>query len=145
MVLTGKGNKSRTIDLVPFGGLAIIQALPVYVGRPGGLLFWHSAGESYKNFSSQFNAIGVRVARWAEQHGVDFRKFRFHDLRHLHAIRWLKAGGTLEALQHRLGHDSIKTTEGYCARGRWQGQLTFEEEQIAQGRARAAVVAAAAS
>jgi integrase/recombinase XerD len=90
-------------------------------------LFWHSDGEDYKNFASQFSAIVERTAEWARENGVDFRPFRFHDLRHLHAVSWLKDGGSIYDLQNRLGHTSIKTTEIYCR------YLTPEEERVAKG------------
>jgi integrase/recombinase XerD len=123
MTLLGKRNKRRSIALDPFDGYALLHALPAYVGSP--LLFWHSAGESYKNFSSQFAAIVGRTAEWAADNGVDFRSFRFHDLRHWHAVHWLKSGRSIYELQHRLGHSSIKVTEGYLE----AGYLTFEEKQ----------------
>jgi integrase/recombinase XerD len=131
MTLIGKGRhgvkKTRVIDLAPFGGYALITALPAYVGSP--LLFWHGAGESYKNFSSQFSAIVGRTAAWAEANGVAFRPFRYHDLRHLHAVTWLKDGRSIYDLQKRLGHTSIKTTEDYLR------FLTAEEELIVKGLA----------
>jgi integrase/recombinase XerD len=123
ITLTGKRNKRRTIDLEPFAGYDLLRSLPSYVGSP--LLFWHSAGESYKNFASQFAALVLRTVAWAASNGVDFRPFRFHDLRHWHAVHWLKSGRSIYELQHRLGHTSVKTTEGYLL----AGYLTFEEQQ----------------
>jgi integrase/recombinase XerD len=123
MTLVGKRNKRRTIDLNPFNGYDLLCSLTAYVGSP--LLFWHSAGQNYKNFASQFAAIVGRTAKWAAGNDVEFRPFRFHDLRHLHAIQWLKAGRSIYELQHRLGHTSIKTTEMYLR----AGHLTFDEQQ----------------
>jgi integrase/recombinase XerD len=123
LTLTGKRNKRRTTALDPFEGYELLRALPAYVGSP--LLFWHSAGESYKNFASQFADIVRRTAKAAAVLGTDFRPFRFHDLRHWHAVQWLKAGRSIYELQHRLGHTSVKTTEVYLE----AGYLTFEEKQ----------------
>jgi integrase/recombinase XerD len=123
--LIGKRNKRRTIDLEPFGGHDLISALPSFAGSP--LLFWHSDGESYKNFASQFRDITRRTIKWAKANGVAFRPFRFHDLRHLHAVNWLKDGRSIYVLQRRLGHASIKTTELYCE------FLTPEEDMIVKG------------
>lgn len=142
-IVYGKRGKRRTFDLRPFDGIRLIQALPSYVGSP--LLFWHGAGESYKNFASQFAAIVARTATWAEANGVDFRRFHFHALRHLHAVEWLRSGRSLEELCHRLGHDSIKTTEGYCQGGRWGGHLTHEQEQAARAARPGSVPAAQAA
>ena len=89
LTVTGKRGKRRTLALDPFEGYDLLRALPAYVGSP--LLFWHSAGASYKNFSSQFAAIVARTARWAVANGIEFQPFRFHDLRHWHAVHWLKA------------------------------------------------------
>jgi integrase/recombinase XerD len=125
MTVTGKRGKRRTIALDPFEGYELLRALPAYVGSS--LLFWHSTGESYKNFASQFSAIVDRTAKWAAANGADFRPFRFHDLRHWHAVHWLKSGRSIYELQHRLGHTSVKTTEVYLR----AGYLTFEEQQAA--------------
>jgi integrase/recombinase XerD len=125
LTVTGKRDKRRTIALDPFEGYDLLRALPAYVGSP--FLFWHSAGASYKNFASQFAAIIARTTKWAADNGADFRPFRFHDLRHWHAVHWLKSGRSIYELQHRLGHTSVKTTEVYLR----AGYLTFEEQQAA--------------
>ena len=67
-------------------------------------------------------AIAVKKAHKQEQ---DFRRFRFHDLRHLHAVQYLKDGHSIYDLQHRLGHTSIKTTEMYLV------YLTPDEKRMA--------------
>ncbi len=56
----------------------------------------------------------------------DFQPFRFHDLRHRHAVDWLKSGRSIYDLQQRLGHGSIKTTEIYL------GYLTPNERRVAK-------------
>jgi integrase/recombinase XerD len=131
LTVTGKRDKRRTIALDLFEGYDILHALPAYVGSP--FLFWHSTGESYKNFASQFAAIIARTAKWAKENGADFRPFRFHDLRHWHAVHWLKSGRSIYELQHRLGHVSVKTTEVYLR----AGYLTFEEQQAAMAGTKA--------
>lgn len=104
-----------------------MRSLPAYVGWR--LLFWHGAGEGYKNFASQFADIIRRTAKWTAANGVDFRPFRFHDLRHLHAVNWLKDGRSIYTLQQRLGHSSIKVTELYL------DFLTADEVLAAKGLA----------
>jgi integrase/recombinase XerD len=129
MTLHGKGRsgtkKTRVIDLAPFGGYDLVSVLPVYARKP--FLFWHSEGESYKNLASQFAAIVGRTEEWAKASGIAFRPFRFHDLRHLHAVMWLKDGRSIYDLQKRLGHSSIKVTELYLQ------FVTAEEELIVKG------------
>jgi integrase/recombinase XerD len=131
MTLIGKGNEMRVIALDPYGGYDLMCGLPVFARSP--LLFWHSDGEPYRNFASQFAAIIRRTELWARDNGVGFRPFRFHDLRHMHAVQWLNDGRSIYDLQDRLGHTSIKTTEMYLK------YLIPEERRIAKGQAAATV------
>jgi integrase/recombinase XerD len=124
LTVIGKRNKLRVIDLMPFGGYEYLIALPAFVGKPH--LFWHDKGEPYTSFAPTFNKLMNRVEAWVKTNGVEFRRFRFHHLRHRHAVDWLKAGGDIYTLQGRLGHTSIKTTEMYL------GYLTPDEVQIAK-------------
>lgn len=118
LTVKGKGNKVRVIDLDFGGAYEILRKLPVRLGCRW--LFWHGQGEPYRNLSSRFASLVAGEFRAAEKAAIaagheetDFRKFRFHDLRHRHAVDWLKAGGSIYDLQQRLGHASIKTTEIY--------------------------------
>jgi integrase/recombinase XerD len=133
MRLIGKGRKGvkrhRVIDLNPFGGYDLIRALPP--SPRDRVLFWHSDGRQYRGFATQFWKLTKRTEAWASKHGIPFRRFRFHDLRHLHAVNWLKAGRSIYDLQRRLGHASIKTTEEYCK------FLTPEEDRVVKGLAMA--------
>jgi integrase/recombinase XerC len=36
-----------------------------------------------------------------------------HTLRHSFATRWIERGGSVVALQHMMGHESLATTQGY--------------------------------
>ena len=107
----GKRNKLRVIDLAPFEAYDFLTALPAYMGKP--FLFWHDQGEPYASFAPTFNKLMNRTVAWAKANGVEFRRFRFHHLRHRHAVDWLKSGRDIYTLQGRLGHTSIKTTEMY--------------------------------
>lgn len=125
LTLIGKRNKLRVIDLVDGGddfGFALLSRLPVTIEAKW--LFWYRdvklkrAGRKpqvrrYAQISSNFGRLVESVAREAQKQDQDFRPFRFHDLRHLHAVEWLKSGRSIYTLQHRLGHTSIKTTEIY--------------------------------
>jgi integrase/recombinase XerD len=124
LTVIGKRNKLRVIDLVPFEGYEFVTALPAFVGKP--FLFWHDRGEPYASFAPTFNKLMNRVEAWAKESGVEFRRFRFHHLRHRHAVDWLKSGRDIYSLQGRLGHTSIKTTEMYL------DYLTPDEVQVAK-------------
>jgi integrase/recombinase XerD len=126
MTLIGKGNKLRVIDLEPFNGYATLTGLTTYAESRERYLFWHGAGRPYSNksFKGNFTRLMGRAASAAKSKGLDFQPFRFHDLRHWHAVQWLKSGRSIYDLQHRLGHTSIQVTEGYCK------YLTSEEERI---------------
>jgi integrase/recombinase XerD len=107
LTVVGKGSKTRVVDLTPFDGYETFRALPVSI--KGAHLFWHDQGEKYANASSRFACL----IRGLKAKDPQFQGFRFHDLRHVHAVDWLKAGRSIYDLQHRLGHSSIKTTEVY--------------------------------
>lgn len=131
LTVRGKGNKVRVIDLDYGAAYELVRALPVRLGCKW--LFWHGQGDPYRNLSSRFSALvaaelrGAEKAAAAEGHSEpDFRAFRFHDLRHRHAVDWLKAGRSIYDLQQRLGHASIKTTEIYLK------YLTPEEQRAAK-------------
>lgn len=138
LTVIGKGNKLRVIGLDYGGGYELLRALPAHVGSKW--LFWHGAGEPYRNVSSRFSFLvrDVFAAAYDATHGatpatrpplvelleaegepswrdIGFRTFRFHDLRHLHAVEWLRSGRSIYDLQGRLGHESITTTEMYLA------------------------------
>jgi integrase/recombinase XerD len=127
LTVIGKGNKLRVIDVEYGGAYDLLRGLPAHLS--GKWLFWHHAGVPYRNASSRFAAIVQAEARLAAKEGRQFRRFRFHDLRHRHAVDWLKAGRGIYDLQQRLGHGSIKTTENYLK------FLTHNEVQAAKAGA----------
>jgi integrase/recombinase XerD len=127
MTLVGKGNKLRVIDLDPYHGLKFLIALPAYSEAPSRYLFWHGDGKPYAkgSFKGNFKKFMKATAKWAKENGIDFRQFRFHDLRHHHAVHYLKDGcGSIYDLQLRLGHTSLSVTEGYLK------YLTPEEQKV---------------
>lgn len=118
-----KGRRAREVPICK-RALAILQNQPRFLKSP--FVFWRGEGERFKNVGSQFYATVGRVARKAAQEGREFRRFRFHDLRHLFAVEFLRERrGSLYELQQILGHASVKTTEGYL------DHLTPEEKQAA--------------
>ena len=68
---------------------------------------------AYQAMSSRWRELMLRCVKTGTKTGTPFRRFRFHDLRHLHAVEYLKVGGSLYDLSKRLGHTSVKTTEIY--------------------------------
>src|SRR5450759_2571709 len=110
--MRGKGNKVRVIDLDD-RAFELFQSLPPALGKAW--LFWHHQGEPYRTASGRFKVLVKSVAKQAQKQEQQFQSFRFHDLRHRHAVDWLKSGRSIYDLQQRLGHTSVKTTEIYLA------------------------------
>jgi integrase/recombinase XerD len=123
LMVVGKGDKRRTIDLTVMDAYSLIAAVPVYIGSP--FIFWHGQGRAFHNFSSNFRRdVTIATAEWAKANGIEFRRFRFHDLRHWHAVMYLKEGwGSVYELKERLGHAGMITTEHYLN----SGYLTGDE------------------
>jgi len=111
-----KAGRPRIVALNTPGGNAesIIASLPRHLRSSR--LFWHGVGgEPYNHGSGSFRDLLSKVVAGEAAHGRPFRRFRFHDLRHAFAVRWLQAGGDIYALSRHLGHTSVKTTEIYLA------------------------------
>jgi integrase/recombinase XerD len=114
MTATLEDTKGNVVRVVPLSAHAfeIIDRQPRHIKAKW--VFWRGNGERFTNVDSDFYALGHRVARKAAQDGHEFRRFRFHDLRHYFAVNYLKERrGGLYDLQQVLGHQSVKTTEGY--------------------------------
>ncbi len=123
ITIYGKGNKLRVIPYTR-RARALVERQPVFLGSP--FVFWHSDGARWKSPASRFSNIRSRVARKAAQDGRVFNPYRFHDLRHLYAVEYLRnRKGSVYDLKEILGHESVKTTERYLA------HLTPEEKKIA--------------
>lgn len=133
-----KTNRARAVPLND-RALSILGDLPRHLRCP--YVFWHEARDEneeptrYHNVSSRFGAIRARVNRDRAKQNEDLREgeklslisFRFHDLRHLFAIDFLREGrGSIYQLQKILGHTSVKTTEGYL------DHLTPDEAEAAK-------------
>jgi integrase len=116
-----KTSRPRTIRLATPGG----DATGTLAGTPrhirSGWVFWHAQGDRYRQPATAFARLVGRVVADEARAGRSFRAFRFHDLRHAFAMRWLRAGGDIYALSQHLGHSSVTTTERYL------GFRAFEE------------------
>lgn len=134
MSATLEDTKNGGVREVPISkkALEIIDRQPQHIKAQW--VFWRIVDEDgrkfparFQNVASQFYAKVTRVAQKATRDGVEFKRFRFHDLRHRFAVRYLRERrGTLYDLQDVLGHSSIQTTERYL------DHLTPEEKMFAK-------------
>jgi integrase/recombinase XerD len=115
-----KGNRVREVTLSP-EALAVIDRQPRHIKQR--YVFWHGNGDRFTAVPEQWRNKIKAAARKAAQDKVEFVGFRFHDLRHLFAVEFLRdRRGSIYALQQELGHASIATTERYL------DHLTSEEK-----------------
>ncbi|WP_336800361.1 tyrosine-type recombinase/integrase [Kaistia sp. MMO-174] len=133
VLLVGKGRKQRTISLSP-------EAIAIFSRQPAGLkcdTLFHHNGKPITQAAFIFSRArrSAQAARKAAQKAQaeakqkvapDFAGFRFHDMRHLYAVEFLRAGGDIYTLKEHLRHSSVKTTEMYLE------FLTPEEAEIAK-------------
>lgn len=90
---------------------AIIERQPADPRSP--YVFVTRNGDRYKRVTEMWREVVARTQILTQAEGVPFTPFRFHDLRHEFAIRFLKAGGSLYELQKLLRHSTIGQTEWY--------------------------------
>lgn len=121
-----KGRRARAVPLTA-KALAIIDRQPQFLRKPW--VFWRGEGERFKNVASQWSATNRRTSKAVQKAAQaighnggpkmevePFTPFRFHDLRHLFAVIYLREQrGSIYELQQIMGHASIKTTEEYLA------------------------------
>jgi integrase/recombinase XerD len=109
--VVGKGNKRRTLRL-SLAASAHISAQTVTLGSE--LIFCHESGETCAQAASDFCHVRRGVEAKAEAAKQPFRRFRFHDLRHLFAVETLRSKAMdIYTLSRHLGHTSVKTPEIY--------------------------------
>lgn len=133
----GKGNKRRTITLSDdaayfFGELPRLSDLifcwpmssngPFVNGKVAPVVRWLPFSQAASDFTHARRVVEGR----AKEAGREFKRFRFHDLRHLFAVEALRGGMGIYNLSKHLGHTSVKTTEIYLA------FLTGEEADLAR-------------
>lgn len=115
ITVLGKGDKKRTV----YFGRTVAKALWTY------LRFSYEDGEDGPLFPSErgsgkdlaLSRFGMRdlIYRLADKAGIDRGEVRCsaHTFRHSHAVAYLRAGGTIEGLKERLGHEDVKMTLKY--------------------------------
>ncbi len=111
--ITIRGKRAR-LRVVPLSrkARAIIDRQAQFIGSP--YVFHQGNGRRWASPASRFGDIRRRKIKAAQKAAQDFVGFRFHDLRHLYAVEYLRAGkGSLYDLQQLMGHESVKTTEIY--------------------------------
>jgi integrase len=109
VVITGKGDKTRHVPLS-----TALRALPraharVFTHQVRRGSVHHARGDIAPVEEEALNSHFARTCKKAKIVG-----FRFHDLRHTFATRFLRATGDMRALQLILGHSSIETTMRYA-------------------------------
>lgn len=109
LLVRGKGNKQRTISLSP-------EAVAIFARQTTSLActrIFHHNGKPISQAAFVFSRARRAAQKAAQKAGLPFRGFRFHDMRHLYAVEYLRAGGSVYDLKEHLRHSSVKTTEIY--------------------------------
>ncbi|WP_300458649.1 tyrosine-type recombinase/integrase [Desulfobacula sp.] len=93
--VVGKGDKERTVPLVPQAK----EAMGTVQGN--GPIFWQAHPDTYSHYFKKYaRACGI--------HGVNF-----HKMRHTAATNMLEAGINISVVQKVLGHTDLSTTKIY--------------------------------
>lgn len=109
LTVTGKGNKTRMVPVLP----VVIDAIATYVAlcpwrlAPDGPLFLGVKGGPLSPRIIQLAVEGLRGALGLPSSATP------HALRHSFATHLLGRGGDLRAIQELLGHASLSTTQIY--------------------------------
>jgi integrase/recombinase XerD len=110
LTFVGKKNKQRTISLSP-EALAIMERQPTALKCP---FIFHHGGKAITQAAFIYSRARRAAQSKAQKDEREFVGFRFHDMRHLYAVEYLrKPGSDIYTLQAHLRHTSVKTTEMY--------------------------------
>ena len=111
ITVTGKGNKTRMVPLLPQVAKLIADylALSPYEGSPQSPLFVGARGGPLSPRIVQLTMARLRGALGLPDTATP------HALRHSFATHLLARGGDLRAIQELLGHASLSTTQIYTA------------------------------
>lgn len=120
----GKGNKRRVIRLSP-DAQRTIRDRPKRSEYIISRFTIDGSGPPFTKPSQDFSHFRHKVER-SRINGPHFKRFRFHDLRHLFAVEALRGGMGIYALSKHMGHSSVTVTEIYLS------FLTGDEENQAR-------------
>ena len=121
--VTGKGNKTRVVPVLPIVREAVERYLalcPLKLGSDDPLF----VGVRGKQLSPRI--IQLRIAGPARALGLP-ETATPHALRHSFATHLLGAGADLRAIQELLGHASLSTTQGYTEVDRAHLLKTYDQ------------------
>jgi len=107
--ITGKGNKTRLVPILPAVAEAIadyIAACPLALPKDGPLFVGARGGPLHPRLI-QGQMAKLRAALSLPEHATP------HALRHSFATHLLAGGGDLRSIQELLGHASLSTTQRY--------------------------------
>jgi integrase/recombinase XerC len=107
--VTGKGNKTRVVPVLPIVREAVERYLALLPQKLGSEdpLFVGVRGRELSPRIIQLRIAGARTALGLPETATP------HALRHSFATHLLGAGADLRAIQELLGHASLSTTQGY--------------------------------
>lgn len=109
LVLTGKGNKTRVVPLLPIIRQSVSDYVKLYPGRlgPKDPLFRGIRGGALSARQVQLDMQKLRAFLGLPDTATP------HALRHSFATHLLAGGGDLRTIQQLLGHESLSTTQRY--------------------------------
>jgi integrase/recombinase XerC len=111
IAITGKGNKTRLVPILP----VVVEAIRDYIAAcpheltPEGPLFVGLRGKPLGARQVQGQMAKLRARLGLDRHATP------HALRHSFATHLLEGGADLRAIQELLGHASLSTTQRYTA------------------------------
>ncbi len=111
MTITGKGNKTRMVPILPAVAAAVADYLAACPFKlvPEGPLFVAARGGPLGPRPVQARMAKLRTLLSLDEHATP------HALRHSFATHLLAGGADLRAIQELLGHASLSTTQRYTA------------------------------
>jgi len=108
--ITGKGNKTRLVPVLPAVHKALTEWLAQHPDRhPAGPLFIGARGDRLNPSVAQKVIRDYRIMNGLPDHATP------HALRHSFATHLLGGGADLRVIQELLGHASLSTTQRYTS------------------------------